>query len=166
MANTYVKIATVSLASPASFIEFTAIPSTYTDLCLKMSLRGSDSADYGTMSINGSTTGFTSRRLYGDGSVAQSQSRTDNFLIGFINDSSKTANTFSNIECYYPNYLASVNKPFSIDGVVENNGTTGVEILFAGLWSNTAAITSLRFTHATANFVTNSTATLYGISKS
>lgn len=166
MATTFVKIATVTLASSQAYVEFTSIPSTYTDLCLKMSLRGSDTADYGTMSINGSTSNFSSKRLFGDGVNAQSASRTDNLLIGFLDTTSFTANTFSNVECYYPNYSGSANKSFSIDGVIENNGTTGVQIMFAGLWSNTAAITSLRFTHATANFVQYSTATLYGISKS
>ena len=167
MATTFVKIATVTVgAGGASYVEFTGIANTYTDLCLKMTLRGTDGSDYGTMSINGSTSTFSSKRLFGDGSTASSASRTDNYLIGFINGTGTTSNTFSNVECYYPNYAGSANKSFSIDGVFENNGTTGVQIMVAGLWSTTSAITSLRFTHATANFAQYSTATLYGISKS
>ena len=164
MALQLYKIATVEVGSAgSSFIEFTNIPTGYTDLKLVMSLRGTDTADYGLMNINGSTANFSSKRLYGDGTNAQSQSRTDNYLIGFINDTGKTTNAVSNVECYYPNYSGAVNKSFSIDGVVENNAVTGVAILFAGLYSSTTAISSLRFTHATASFAQYSTATLYGI---
>jgi hypothetical protein len=54
-----------------------------------------------------------------------------------------TANTFGNTEFYIPNYTSSNYKSFSVDGVTENNATAAFA-LYAGLWSNTAAITSFR----------------------
>jgi len=168
MANTYVKIATVSLTSAQATIEFTAIPSTYTDLLIKRSARGTVSGNNvdTKMTFNGVTTGYTIRNVYGDGSTATSFSdATTNYTGGEINGTSTTALTFDNTEIYIPNYAGSTNKSFSLDNVVENNATFGLQWLQAGLWSNTAAITSITFTPGSGNFATYSTATLYGILK-
>jgi hypothetical protein len=62
------------------------------------------------------------------------------------------------------NYTSSANKSFSIDETLENNGTTGVQGIYAGLWSNTSAVTSLSFTKASNTYVQHSTASLYIIS--
>jgi hypothetical protein len=51
------------------------------------------------------------------------------------------------------------------DAVTENNGTTAFAKLSAGLWSDSAAITSVKLISQTGNnFVQYSTAYLYGIS--
>jgi hypothetical protein len=44
---------------------------------------------------------------------------------------------------YIPNYAGSSNKSVSIDAVTENNATAAEANLVAGLWSSTAAITSI-----------------------
>ncbi len=75
-------------------------------------------------------------------------------------------NTFANGEIYIPNYTASVNKSVSIDSVTENNATSAIAALDAGLWANTAAITSINLNGNNGNFVQYSTAYLYGIVKS
>jgi hypothetical protein len=66
---------------------------------------------------------------------------------------------------YIPNYASSNYKSFSIDSVTENNGTVAYQIMHAGVWSNTAAITSLTITAAGGNLAQYSTATLYGVYK-
>ena len=171
MANTFVKIATVSLGSAAATISFTSIPSTYTDLLIMGSLRNS-AADTNTdtvLTFNSSTSGYSGRRLAGNGSSASSdtQGATNGYYFALTGEGTNwTASTFSNGSIYIPNYTSSNNKSISTDAVTENNGTAASAQLAAGLWSNSAAITSITLTSGNGNFVQYSTATLYGISKS
>jgi hypothetical protein len=169
MATTYTLIASSTVGSGgATTIDFTSIPSTYTDLLLKVSLRGDQASNTNAylISFNGSSTTFTNRRVYGNGASAASDSgSTNDFLVA--NGSSTTANTFQNGDIYIPNYAGSTNKSFSIDEVVENNATTGYNILSAGLWSTTSAINRVTLTgNGSTKFVQYSTAYLYGISNS
>lgn len=163
---TFTLIASSTVGSGgAASIDFTSIPSTYTDLCLKLSLRttktGSGAGLF--MSINGVTTNRTWRWLYGTGSVTGSGSGSDD-MIGNLTAASATANTFSNADIYIPNYAGSTNKSISVDSVDENNATAAFSNLSAVLWSNTAAITSLSFTPEANLFAQHSTAYLYGVS--
>jgi len=164
MANTYTKIATVTVgAGGSTSMDFTSIPSTYTDLCLKFSTRYDLDLNTFDLKINGVTTSQTARRVLGNGSAASRSTYTE----VQTNPSAATASTFGNGEMYFPNYAASINKAISIDAVSENNATLAYAVLEAWLWSSTAAITSISLTaRSTAKFVQYSTATLYGISKS
>ena len=164
---TYVQIATVTVtaAGGQAAIDFTSIPSTYTDLCLKSSVRCSDNVDYGQISFNTSTANFSSRRIEGDGASATSASRGDSYIIATYNPSITTASTFNNMEFYIPNYAGSTNKSFQLDGVFENNGGARMT-MNAFQWAQTAAINGISFAPQTGTFVQYSTATLYGISKS
>ena len=167
MPDTFVKIATVTVGSGgATSLEFSSIPSTYTDLCIKLSPRSTNSsATYGaTIQFNSSTSNFSYRALYGNGSSAGSYSDTATWL-GEVPAATSTSNTFGNVEIYIPNYAGSTYKSFSIDNVGENNATAARADLIAELWSNTAAITNIKVESA-VNFAQYSTATLYGISKS
>jgi len=167
MANTYTLIASSTVGSGGvADITFSAIPSTYTDLLIKFSARSS-TASFGLyITINASSPhAITSRILEGDGASASSYTPTDN-ISGYINRSVQTASTFSNGELYFPNYLSGNNKSFSSDSVNETNGTSAFSALAALLWSNTAAITSIKLAAPTsANFDQYSTFYLYGISK-
>jgi len=157
-------------AGGASSINFTSIPSTYTDLTIKYSLRSSSTTDdyLGVkLSLNSSTTSFTIRQLYGTGTTASSANYSTNNPSGYMQAGLTTASTFASGDIYIPNYLVSQNKFFSTDSVAENNAATANFLsLLAGLWSNTAAITSISLTPATGNFVQYSTAVLYGIKNS
>lgn len=164
------KIASVEVGSAgASSINFASIPQGYTDLIVKLSLRGSDANNYvnSRVSFNGSTSGYTSKLLYGLGSGAPAS--LNNSVTTAIDFSSygtgsiATSNTFGNTEVYIPNYAASINKSVSIDAVSENNATTAIAALTAGLWSNTAAINQVTITPAVGTYVQYTTATLYGI---
>ena len=170
MANTFTLIASSTVGSGgASTIDFTSIPQTYTDLCLKLSGRLS-SGSYGNMQVtfNGSTSGYSNRYLQGDGSSASSASGNTTSLYLAISNSSGGTSTFSSGEMYIPNYTGSANKSTSTDSVQEDNATTGILRLIAGLWSNTAAITSISIfpEPAYGNIVQYSTAYLYGIKNS
>ena len=163
MPDTFVKIASVTVGSGgASSIDFTSIPSTYTDLVVKLSPRGAGTYNV-LMSINSSSSSFSYKLLEGDGASAASYSGTTGRLGNTV---TTTASTFSSIEVYLPNYAGSTNKSYSVDAVSEANATTAYADLTAGLWSNTAAITALGFTMSTGNFAQYSTAVLYGIKNS
>lgn len=164
MASTLTFISKVEVgAGGSSSIDFSSIPSTYTDLILKLSLR--EANDYMALSFNGSSSSFTSKYIVGTGGAANSYSRTDNYQSATVVPTSWTSNTFSNVEIYIPNYAGSANKSFSIDTVTENNSTTAYMELIAGLWSNTAAINQVTI-NAVSSFVQYSTAYLYGIKSS
>jgi hypothetical protein len=165
MATTFTKIADVTVGSGgAASIDFTSIPSTYTDLCLVFSLRSSDGSDYCGLKFNNSSSSFSSRQIYGNGSGAGSTTRSNNDLTGSQTPSVYTSNVFSNNAIYIPNYTGSANKSYSRDSVFENNGTNAIQTLEAGIWSNTSAINQVTLVHPSATFVQYSTATLYGVS--
>ena len=171
MANTYTLLETVTVgAAGAASVTFNSIPQTgYTDLVIKGSIRTSYSGTEGSLCIgfNGSTANFTLMMLRGSGAAASSFTRTtfSENRISYINAVGGTASTFSNVEIYVPNYASANYKSISVDGVMEANATTAYSALTAGLWSQTAAITSLNFTVGSAdNFAQYSTFSLYGVS--
>jgi hypothetical protein len=171
MANTLKRIQTVTVGSGgAATIDFTSIPQSYTDLKIVLSARSSESApgiwDSTKMNFNSTTTGYSNRYIDGTGASVSSGSDALGAGIswsGDIPDSQVTASVFGNIEIDIPNYTSANNKSYSSNAVMENNGTTVAMAMIAGLWSNTAAITSISFSLTTGNFVQYSTATLYGV---
>jgi hypothetical protein len=176
MANTYYKIASVEIgAGGASSIDFTSIPSTYTDLCLKVS--GRSTASYTRrvlqLTFNGSSSSsdYQDRYLYGSGSAAASGADASGtqpyILIWDLDAANATANTFGSIDIYIPNYAStSAYKSISADGASEDNATTIYMGMVAGLYQQNTAITSLSLKTDSGNFVQYSTAYLYGIKNS
>jgi len=164
MATTYKLISSVTVGSGgAAYMEFTSIPQTYTDLNLVFSGRNTSSGDWFSLSFNGSSSNFTGRIIFANGAGVYSYTRNADEQ-GVIPNSSTTANTFGNGSLYIPNYTGSSNKSYSIDSITENNATTAYMTILAGLWSSSAAITSIRMTISANTFAQYSTAYLYGIS--
>lgn len=152
----------------AAEVTFSSIPQTgYTDLKVVMSVRDTYSAVSAAMfvKINGTTTLQSSKYTQGSGSASVSGDLTTLGLAGLNTGATATSSTFSNIELYVPNYKSSSYKSYSADSVTENNATEAYTNNIAGLWSSTAAITSLGFTCGTA-FAQYSTFSLYGIAAS
>ena len=169
MTANYVLLEKITVgAAGASSVEFSGIPQTgYTDLVVKVSARGTDSSVYAGIyvSFNGTAYNSTGRFIEGDGSSASSATFS-NGAISFIAGATATSNTFGSTELYIPNYTGSTNKSYSSDGVGENNATLALAQLNAGLWSNTAAITSITLDAYLSNtFVQGSTFYLYGVAK-
>jgi len=174
MANTFELIAAVTVgAGGASSIDFTSIPSTYTDLCLKVSTRATGSFPQGFMilRINGTTPGnVVNRYLTGNGSSASSSviSNADGSAAQ-SQGATSTASTFSNGEWYIPNYAGSTAKSISSDSVSETNGTTIKASMIATLSPATTAVSSLTIvigddgSGSLSNFAQYSTAYLYGV---
>ena len=174
MPNTYTKISSVTVGVlGAATIDFTSIPSTYTDLVVKLSGRGTDLSNRVVpyFRFNGSSTGYSAIRLYGqDASTTGSAANEGGTTAIFSNRmpaGTATSNTFGSLEFYIPNYAGSTNKSSSSESAAENNSTTSWNLsMVAGLWSNTAAITSISIAADVGNFAQYSTAVLYGINKS
>ena len=166
MALTYKLIASSTVGSGgAANIEFTSIPATYTDLLVFVSARSSTTNNYYRINLNSSASNFTGRYLGADGTTIVSGTSSPAF--GRMPESGYTANTFGNDFWYIPNYTSSNNKSISVDAVLENNSASTFFLDFvAGLWSQSAAITTIKFVPNTGNFAEYSTAYLYGISKS
>jgi hypothetical protein len=173
MAANYVLLEKITVgAAGASSVTFSGIPQTgYTDLIVKISPRSDRSGgpwNGMTMTVNGSTSTYSSRTLEGgDSTTASSQGPSTG--IGLLNSNgSLYTNTFASTEIYIPNYTSNNFKSFSIESVNESNQTGGVyQNLWAGLWSTTSAITSITLTSngAGPNFVQFSTFYLYGVAK-
>jgi hypothetical protein len=145
---TYKLIETVTVGvGGAASIEFTSIPQTYTDLKLAWSTRTTNAATSNShyLYFNTLNTNFSFKRLRGTGSAADSYAESSGNLYNSAVGANATASIFSNGEIYIPNYTGSTNKSFSVDTVAEDNATTGITVMFAGLWSNTAAITNIKF---------------------
>jgi len=153
-------------AGGSSTIDFTGIPATFTDVVIVASLRSNraDTNDYlQYVKFNSSTSGYSSRNLWGTGSSVSSNTSD----VATITASTSTSNTFSNLSIYVPNYAGSTNKSYSVDGVDENNATASGQMISAGLWANTAAVTSISLVPKIGTlFVEGSTASLYGIKSS
>jgi hypothetical protein len=145
-------------------VTFANIPQTgYTDLKVVLSTRDTSTGGFAyNIAFNGVTTSRTSRWIEGDGASAISYSTT-NALGGYNTLSTQTANTFASSEIYIPNYAGSNNKSFSVESTQENNATTSYMVMGAGLWSSSAAITSVALSSNSGNFVANSTFSLYGL---
>ena len=161
---TYTLIAHTEVGSGGtSGVVFSSIPATFTDLLVLASLRDNTAGIAGTvrLKLNGSSANFFVRDLQGTGSSVGSGSGAVNFLAN-TNGNTSTANTFNNLSLYIPNYRTSNNKSFSVDSVSETNATTIYQNLVAGLWSQTAAITSLEIS-ADSTILQYSSVTLYGI---
>ena len=149
----------------AANIDFTSIPSTYTDLCVLVSGRSThnNEGDYLLVNFNNSSSNITSRTLGAFG-PSSTFSGNETLLINILPASLATANTFGNNQIYVQNYASSNNKSLSIEGGFENNSSSSWFLFMtAGLWSNSSAITSVKLFLLDGSFVQNTTAYLYGV---
>jgi hypothetical protein len=173
MPNTFFLIENKILTSTTTSVTFSSIPATYTDLKLVASVRTAwptDTNDQFRIRFNGdSGTNYDYLNLGGEGSGTPYSDK----VVGAtfvanpqVNTAASTADTFSSVELYIPNYILSNNKSVSLEAVSEANTTLAYATLLAGLWKNTAAITSITLLTFRANGLGDkSTFTLYGIKK-
>ena len=171
MANTYTLISSNVLTSSAATVTFSAIPSTYTDLVLRWSARGTAAvsavAIYAKLNTS---TGVYSYTLVGvdDGTVLSDRgSNQTNNDSGRFSGGSTTANTFGSGELYLPNYAGTTQKPMSSFAVSENNSSTVYRIRANAMLANvTSAVSSIELSTSTGNFDSGSSFYLYGIKNS
>ena len=169
----YNLISTVTVGSGgASSIEFTSIPQTYTDLQLLVSSRSNRATEIRDeifVRFNSNTSSYSVRTLRGSGSAAGSGTGGVSTALSRLDmpASGATANVFGSMSMYIPNYTSANQKSTSTEITMENNATESFMFIHAGLWANTAAITSITMTFEVGTlFVQYSSASLYGIKNS
>ena len=172
MANTYKLLASSVLTSPTATITFSSIPTGYTDLVIRTSLRSNVAGIVAVdpdIFINGSTSAIYSYTyLQGNGATASSSRVSGNGQGGWrygANDTGSTTNTFAVSEFYFPSYLTSQAKPYSLITATENNATTGYINSLAQLYNSTSAISTITLSlgGGSYNFDTGSSFYLYGV---
>jgi hypothetical protein len=170
MASSRILISSQTLGSSAASVTFSSIPSTYTDLELRMSARGALASYINNIYLrfNSSTTNYSDTYIQANSAAAASARETGvNYSYGALSTASTaTANTFGSMSLYIPNYAGSTFKPNSVYGVAENNSTSQYFIMaIANLWQDTTAINSI-YIYGDSNFVSGSSFYLYGIKNS
>lgn len=170
--HTLIQRITVGAAGAVS-VTFNSIPQTgYTDLKIVVSARTTVALidTYFNCNFNGDSGANYSQRSVYQGNTGNATSNSfsavNNLYVNSVVGANATASTFSNVEMYIPNYAGSTYKSMSQDGANEHNAanpTTRFNPLSAGLWSSTAAITSIALSTASGTWVQYSTFSLYGI---
>jgi hypothetical protein len=173
MASTYTLISSNVLSSSAASVTFSSIPSTYTDLVLRCSTRGSRAAvvDNIVVRFNGdSATNYSSTMITGAGGSAGSFANANQTSLSFntANGDTTTANSFGSFEMYIPNYLSTSARPLGTISVSETNSATDAYLrALANLYRGSSAISSIVLTPEIGpNWLTGSSFYLYGIKNS
>lgn len=158
-------IATITVASGTqSSIEFTSIPATYTHLQIRALIRSDNGLNSHKIQLNNDTgANYTYFQLYADGSTVTGspQGSANNGLAGY-NYSSNTATagaTVIDILDYRNTNKNTIVR--SLDGSQVNGA--GLILYRSALWSNTAAVTNIKFTPVTGNYAQYTQFALYGI---
>lgn len=157
MPSTYETIATYTANGSSSTFSFTSISSTFTDL--RLVINGTLTSNQGIkMRFNSdSNTNYSYTRVYGNGTSAGADTSTsrDGIDVGYQISSSRQITT---IDVMNANNSTTFKSCLYRLGAPANDGALAA----VGLWRNTARITSIDFI-AGANYVSGTTATLYGI---
>lgn len=155
--NTYVALATNTLASVAASVTFSSISGAYTDLVLVMDGVSATGDAYPYINFNGDTgANYSGTTLYGDGTSAGSSRRSDN---NFTYWGTTAVTVRNNDIIHIMNYSNSTTYKTMLIRANVSNTTNAV----VALWRNTAAITSVTVFAQYVNFAIGSTFTLYGI---
>lgn len=172
MPLTYDPIATTTLGSNSSLINFTSISGSFTDLRLVYTIRSTIANDFMWITVNGAATNYSRTYLSGDGSSATTSRSTNATFLGLGGGSGAYIPTASNTFAFgiidFLSYSGSTNKTALATWQADRDGSGGVE-RNVGLYRSTSAITSVKietFNSAGGggNFIAaGSTATLYGI---
>jgi hypothetical protein len=172
MASTYTLISSQVLASSAASVTFSSIPATYTDLVLRMSVRGSSNNLSTRIRWNSDSSALYSLTdLIGQGSTVLNNTYANNTEIDTTRtnqaNNTFTANTFTSIEVYLPSYTSTTSKPSSSISAAENNSATIANIdVMAQLYRGTSAVSSAYVFASVGTFDIGSSFYLYGIKNS
>jgi hypothetical protein len=166
MPSTYEPIATSTLGSAQSNIEFTSIPNTYTDLVIAGGLRvdnAGSGAENMLIRFNGDTgSNYSITYMLGDGSSGGygSFENFDSFSNSSVGNSD--TNLYS-VELWHINNYANTTTYKGI--ILGHFAQFGNQVQqFIGTWRSTSAITSIKiFPSGSKNLASGSTLTLYGI---
>ena len=159
--NTYVALASTTLGTDTASVTFNSFAG-YTDLVLiaVCSVDGATNTSVRFRYNATGGTGYSATFLEGDGSSATS-SRATSASYGYMGNCFASSTNFSVNVTNIQNYANSTTYKTHI---TRGNNASQLTSATVGLWSSTAAITSIDLYPGTlTNFKTGSTFTLYGI---
>jgi hypothetical protein len=168
MPTTLELIGSTTLSSATATVSFSSIPSTWTDLYLRASIR-QQAGGNAYLTLNGTYSGLLGQRLAVNANAAtiNSYEATDGF-IGDGQQPATTANYFGNVEVYIPNYADSSRKNWYGEFFTDQDGSADSYMNYAaGLTPSSVAITTLALGPGAGSgtFASGSTFYLYGIKK-
>jgi hypothetical protein len=160
--STYTPIAHIKLTANASSITFSAIPQGYTDLIL-VTEGMAQTAGGGAISLrfnsdqSGSSTNYAYGYLFGSGSgTGQGRFGTANGVPTNRHNATDGGTGVAHIQNYSSSQVTKT--------VISRGGGNNISIAYAGLWKDTAPITSITcYFESGPGFATGFGATLYGI---
>jgi len=166
MAETYVKIGHQVLTADSPTVVFSGIPTdgTYTDLYLVSQVRTARTGqpwDQIDILPNGSSSNLTGGKMYS----ASNGSPTSNTTIGnYVTSDDATLGWAGTLTVYIPNYASANKKVMSLES---HGGTSSTHYygMFYLAWDNSTAISSITLDSPNADIASDSTFTLYGITK-
>ena len=159
MAVTYEPLATTTLGSNQTSVDFSSISSSYTDLVLI--LEGTGTADLDLCLRFNSDTGsnYSMTNIRGDGSSVYSTRDTsrDRMAMGIIT----ATRTVSRM--YIQNYANTTTYKTALSRTDSTNATYGL-MARVGLWQSTSAISTITvLTNSTSGLASGMVLSLYGI---
>jgi hypothetical protein len=162
MPSTYEPIATTTLSSATNTVNFTSIPSTYTDLVLVCNIKGTGTGTAINLQFNSDTGSNYSTTFLAGISSSPATAKTTN--AANISTAYATANyngVWGQMVMQIQNYKNTTTFKSVLIRSGQGNGETVANI---GLWRNTNAITTINLP-SVDNYDIGSTFTLYGILK-
>ena len=171
MANTFENIAKIDLTTDTSTIDFTSIPQTYTDLCLKLSLRLTTNSVDAYLTLNNASGAHYNYSYYrwnvavgSATATVANQTQDNNFMYAVA--STWTANAFGVATFYFNQYAKTDQlKPYGGDSFTPQNSTDQWAQWHSGYYQQNTAISRITITNPSGSFAAYSTAYLYGIKK-
>ena len=161
--STYTPLANITLGSSQSTVVFSSISQSYRDLIVVFSgLQASGAAQNARMYYNNDQSG-SYYLVYADGSGSSTSSGTDSanssYSIYYV---ASTANTNPNPTIVQIMDYSATDKHKT--SLVRTSNASGPVSMYAARWASTSAITSITIYPFTGgNFLSGTTATLYGI---
>jgi hypothetical protein len=165
--NTYVALQSTTLGSDVASYDFTSIPSTYTDLLIIGQFGNSGAGNAVGVQFNSDTgNNYSFTALVGNGSSATSDRLANTNHIYTAYNIAPSATVSGVLRLNVQNYSNTTTNKTVIARYDNNDATFPGASATAGLWRNTAAITSIRIKPSAGNLKAGSTFSLYGIAAS
>jgi hypothetical protein len=164
----FYQIATTTLGSAQSTIDFTSIPQDYSHLQIRGIARdntaSTSTVDFRIRLNNDSATNYTRHLLYGSGSSATGSGVTgSNYIAGLAAQGASTTNVFAGNVIDILDYT-NTNKNTTLRTIlgVDLNGSGDI-LLNSGVWLNTSAVSRITLSSIFGSFAQYSSFALYGI---
>jgi hypothetical protein len=162
--STYTPIATTTLGSDTATYDFTSISGSYTDLLLIGQFGNSSAGNAVGVQFNSDTgNNYSFTALSGSGTAAGSDRLANTSTIYAAYNIAPSATVSGVLRLNVMNYSNTTTNKSVIARYDNNDATYPGASATAGLWRNTAAITSIRIRTSAGNLKAGSTFTLYGI---